>query len=441
MHPRLKVLNQKHRALSAEAEALLGKETRTAEESARLDALLGKEPDGSDGEIGAVKAEVAALHKWERQGGQEPLGPELHPGATALSSGLHNLAEDKPWASFGEFLQAVAKVELSHQVDPRLMPEAAASGMGAGTGVDGGFLVRTDFSTRLLEVAREESLLLPFCAQQPIGAGFDSIEYPYFKDDDRSGGAVFGGVQVYFADEGDTVTATAPKIEKLEIKLLDLLGICYVTERLMRDGLALGSFVQNAFATAFGYKTDDMILNGNGAGQPIGILNAANGALITVTKEDGQAADTVVFENVKKMRARMPARNRRTAVWITSATVEPQLQGMYLVVGVGGVPVYMPANGVADEPFDRLYGRPVIPIEHSPVVGDAGDLLFVDLQQYVVISKGAMETAESMHVRFLNNERTFRFTYPWNGRPLARTTRTPHKGDTLSSFVALGARA
>jgi HK97 family phage major capsid protein len=47
------------------------------------------------------------------------------------------------------------------------------------------------------------------------------------------------------------------------------------------------------------FRLDDAIINGTGAGQPLGVINAAS--TVTVSKESGQAADTVVFENCLKI--------------------------------------------------------------------------------------------------------------------------------------------
>ena len=41
-----------------------------------------------------------------------------------------------------------------------------------------------------------------------------------------------------------------------------------------------------SFAEEFGFKIDDVILNGTGSGQPLGILNSP--ALVTVEKKTGR---------------------------------------------------------------------------------------------------------------------------------------------------------
>ena len=65
-----------------------------------------------------------------------------------------------------------------------------------------------------------------------------------------------------------------------------------------------------------------------------------------------------------------------------------------------------------------------------------------DFDQYAKSNDYNGETfAESVHVRFLNNERAFRVVARNAGRSWWRSALTPKNGDTLSPFVALGARA
>jgi HK97 family phage major capsid protein len=67
------------------------------------------------------------------------------------------------------------------------------------------------------------------------------------------------------------------------------------------------------------FMIGDSIINGTGAGKPKGII-AASGALVTVAKETSQAATTLQQANVSKMWARLHARSRANAVWLTTRT-------------------------------------------------------------------------------------------------------------------------
>ena len=383
-----------------------------------------------------AESDIAAAEEWARTA-PAIAAPVEKPKAADIS--VKEAIEDKPWESLGEFLQAVISAESpTGTKDPRLM---AASGASSGVPSDGGFLVRTDFSTQLLNKAATASVLAPRCTSITIGANSDGIELPYIDETSRANGSRFGGVQVYWKAEADTVTATKPKFGEQEIRLQELMGIAYATERLLKDATALESIFTLAFTSEFAYKIDDAIFSGDGVGKPLGITSSS-GPRVEVAKESGQAADTIVFENIVKMWSRGYAPSRPNMVWIINQDIEPQLMSMSLAVGTGGVPVYLPANGLSGSPFATLMGRPVIPIEQASTLGDAGDIVLADLSEYLLITKGGIEAAQSMHVRFLYNEQTFRWNYRINGRPSWRTALTPAKGsNTVSPFVTLAARA
>ena len=114
---------------------------------------------------------------------------------------------------------------------------------------------------------------------------------------------------------------------------------------------------------------------------------------------------------------------------------------MSLAVGVGGVPVYLPAGGASVSPYGSLMGRPVIPIEQAASIGNTGDITLVDLSQYGMIDKGGIDTAQSIHVQFLTDQTAFRFVYRCDGQSLWQSALTPANGNnTLSPFIALADR-
>lgn len=346
--------------------------------------------------------------------------------------------------SFGEFLCSVANAtDRTKEADPRLLyqhkKQAAASGLNMSTPSEGGFLLQTQFSTALLEAAMEESVLMTKCRNIPIGEGFDGLEAPYIDEKSRATGSRLGGVQVFRNHEATAVTAKKPTFGKLDLRLEEITGLAYITNRLLRNFPALESIVTMGFASEFGFKIDDEIVRGSGAGECLGYLNS--NSLVSIDKETSQAADTVVTNNILKMRAAMPAKNRRNGIWLVNSELEPQIQTLTIDVGTGGVPVWVPANGLADDPFDRILGRPLVPIEQASAPGDLGDISFVDLTQYILITQGALQTATSMHVQFLTDEMTFRFKYLVNGQPVPSTSKTPYKGtQEKSPFITLKAR-
>lgn len=342
-----------------------------------------------------------------------------------------------PWSSFGEQLQAVAHAaQAPHDIDPRLF--RAASGMSEGIGPDGGYLVAPEYSNELLVRAMEATRLAQRCYRRRISG--NQIVFNAIDETSRVAGSRWGGVQVYRDSEAGSVTAAAPKFRQIKIDLLKLTGLAYATEELLEDAVALESIVGEAFQDEFGFKIDDEIINGTGAGQFQGLITAT--ATVSVAKEAGQTAATVVFANVKKMRARMWAPARANAIWLINQEVEPELDGMSMPVGTGGVPVFMPANGISGKPFDTLYGMPLIPMEQCAALGTVGDIILVDPSQYIIIDNGDVQTTQSMHVRFINGENTYRFRVRNNGQPKWRSALTPARGtNTLSPYVTLATRS
>jgi HK97 family phage major capsid protein len=346
-----------------------------------------------------------------------------------------------PFASLGEFGQAVAgAMRPGGRVHEGLLKiQAAATGAGEGIPSDGGFLVQQDFNATLLRGMFDVSMIAQRCNRIPLSATANGIKLPLIDETSRANGSRWGGVQTYWAAEAGTVTATKPKFRQAELSLHKLFGLCYVTDELLQDAPALGAVLDQAFREEMAFKLDDTIIRGTGAGMPLGILNA--GCLVSVSKETGQAADTVVYENCVKMFARMPARNRRNAIWLVNQEIEPQLFTMSLSVGTGGAPVFMPAGGASAAPFATLFNRPLVPIEQASALGDVGDIIFADPSFYLLADKGGIQTAMSIHLQFLTDEMAFRWILRADGQPMLASAITPYKGaNTLSPFVTLEAR-
>lgn len=379
-------------------------------------------------------------------------GPNVTTGTSGAVAGVSagtNRAHLRPLASFGEQLQAVAMAggadipglnHLRGDFVGRLNEmQAAITGHSSTVGAEGGFLVGTDTSSELLKRAYDASQLASRCSVTPIGENSDGLESFYIDETSRATGSRWGGVRVYRAAEAGDVTASKLKLGRFELRLEDMVAATYLTERLLQDAPAMQAEVSEAFENEFAFVIDDEIFRGTGVGQCHGVVN--HGSWIAVAKETGQAADTVVAENIAKMWARVPARSQMTGVWVYNTALFPQLQSMQIGTGTSGQLVYMPAGGISGAPFATIYGRPALPIEQASAPGDVGDIAFLDLSQYKLIVKGGLQFAESIHVRFLNNERVFRFTTRINGKPKMPTALTPYKGsDTLSPFVGLAAR-
>src|SRR5262249_41136358 len=190
----------------------------------------------------------------------------------------------------------------------------------------------------------------------------------------------------------------------------------------------------------FGYAIDDAILRGTGAGTPLGILNS--GALVTVAKETGQSAKTILTENVINMYARQS--NPEGAVWLANKDTFPQLVTLTNGVGTAGRIVSVLQQGISGSPSGMgILGRPILWMEQCSTLGTVGDLCFVDPpSRYLLATRGGLQVASSIHIRFLQDEGVLRFIYRVDGSPDTNSPVTPANGTaTVSPFIALASRA
>jgi len=416
-------LKQKRHAVlkrSAELAELIVKENRgfSAEEKASYDKMT-EEMRDLTGQIESLE-KAAEMRKQIMDTTEPTLDPKKE--------------EKRGFASFGEMAQAIAL----RAEDPRLA-EYRASGLNEAVPADGGFFVQKDFTSQLIKAVFDTGVLAAKCRRFPLTSSANGIKIPAIQESSRADGSRRGGVRGYWANEAATVTASDPSFAQVELTLNKLFCLGYITDELLQDAGALEVILNQMFSEEIGFKLDDAIINGDGAGKPLGVMNAP--CLVTVAKEANQANDTVIFDNVVKMWSRLIASSRSNAAWYINQDVEPQLYGMSLSVGTGGVPVYMPAGGLSASPYSTLFGRPVIPIEHCDTVGDLGDIILADMGQYYLIDKGGIQAASSIHVKFIYDEMAYRMTYRVDGQPAWGSTITPFKSaNDLSPFVTLAAR-
>jgi len=338
--------------------------------------------------------------------------------------------------SLGEQLQAVKDFVISGNMDPRLENiQKAASGYNETAGAQGGFLVQEDFLDELSQRTYETGVLASKVAVTEISANSNVLNYTEVLDYDRTDGN--RPVSLTWLDEAAEKQASRASFLRRTLTLKKLAGIYYATDELLEDHAALTSEVGSWFVREFGFMLDSAIYDGTGIGTPEGYMNSS--ALVTQGAEAGQAAETVVAENVLKMFSRMPSYLLGGAEWFINQQVFPQLMAMTLA----NQPVWLPPNGLVGAPAGLLLGKPVNIIEQADALGTAGDITFGNMSQYKMIRKGGIKAASSIHVRFIEDEVCFRFYLRADGHSSWSDTLTPKNGggsgseSTLSPFIVL----
>lgn len=404
--------------------------------------------DAAMAEIDGVDAKIANIDRLAEIGASldRPQPRKTQADAPAARTQVGQVRErvlDDPklgWSNMGEFATGVfAGCKPGGVVDERLRIGAAATGMSQGTGSDGGFLVPPEFSSTIYDgvMGQADSLIARTDNYTVTG---ESLTFPANAETSRANGSRWGGVRGYWISEAGQITSSKPTLRQVKVEPQGMAVLVYATEKLLRNATAAAQYLTRSARDEINFLLGDAIVNGDGVGKPVGFVGHAS--VVSVAKESGQAAATVVKANIDKMWSRCLAAARNRAVWVVNQDVEPQLEALSAVVGVGGVPVYLPAGGIADTPNARLKGRPVITSEYAATLGTVGDISLVDFSSYLTGTRGGVQEAMSMHLRFDYAESAFRFMFEADGQPWLASPITPFKGtNTLSPIVTLATRA
>ena len=305
----------------------------------------------------------------------------------------------------------------------------------------GGFLIPPEFRNELWLAVEQKNELLPRCTGVPMMT--TTIKIPYVNGFDESGGLVYGGIEWKWLDELAAKTPTRPKIGRITLSLKKVAGLAYASDEILEDSpISMENILKNGFRDGLNFQLNKVLIRGSGVGQPMGILNAP--CLVSVAKETGQAATTIIFENIINMYSRIY--DPSNAIWLANSNCLPQLATMALAVGTGGVPVWMPAGGAAGQPNDTLMGKPIIWSKHCSTLGTVGDIILADWSQYLVGQKagqgatGKFDT--SIHLKFDSDQTAFRFVFRIDGQPWWPAALTPPQATTatLSPFVVVATR-
>jgi HK97 family phage major capsid protein len=356
----------------------------------------------------------------------------------AIGAVIDNKAADPAlgFKSFGDFAMAVkgaGQVAAGYGgvVDNRLSAAAPSTVGNEGVGADGGFTVPPAFSTEIYRLSLTDDAFLPMTDNTVVSG--NGMVFP--KDETTPWGT--NGVRAYWQAEATAANATKPVFGVQAMRLHKLMALMPVSNELLDDSTALGSYLQPLAGRSITWKTNEAILFGNGNGQPIGVFKGS--AAVVQTKDSGQATLTVSTLNIANMIARLMPGSYSRAVWLITPDALPSL----FTLTLGNYPIYLPpTTGVQGNPYGTLMGRPIIVSQHAPAFTSQGDISLVDFDYYRTITKaGGVQMDQSMHLYFDADATAFRATFRLDGSPKIVAPITQAKGsNTLSPFVQLAAR-
>jgi HK97 family phage major capsid protein len=414
LRSKLEVIQKDMAAIQAASKAA-GNDVLSADEAAQFDAKSA-EFDQVEAQIrreeklGSVQAKLAA--------------PQARPHIEVIEPVYKNTGKNGGFKHFAEFLGAVRNASFG-KLDPRLAQNAITTYGNEAIGPDGGFAVPPDFRANIMESwGSDENLINLF---SPIVTNSNMMT---LVTDETTPHAT-SGITGAWTDEAGTITATKPVLKQINIPLRKVAALCHVSDELLEDSPAIGSFVAKKMGAKLSSLVSDAIVNGDGVGKPQGIANSP--ALVTVTRT---TAHKVKAEDVTNMVARLRPGAFGKSFWLAHSSVLPQLWQMLL----GTMPIY--AANYKESPFGTLLGRPIHVSEYCIDLTAAtahGDLYLVNPDGYVVAVKSSgVQTAATIAFGFDAGLNSFRATMRVGGQGLLSAAVARKSGsDTLSDFVAI----
>lgn len=446
----LKALNQRVADAKAkvdktvtEVKSLEANDNRTdAQEQALKAAVARLDTELADAET-AVADRDKAREKLDRDRRLASLGSAVSHGSGSRVIVLSNEPDPAQTYGFrdvGEFALAVRAVAGGGSMDERLNAaiaaaanqNAAADNYHKGDSTNDGYLLPPMFRQGIWELVEEIPDIVTMVDSEPTSAR--SVEV--LADESTPWSA--GGIDVRWEREGRPMTASqAQKPDPRQIPLHRLYAFVNATEDLLEDAPRLASRLTTKAATAIRWKIGNSLIYGDGVGKPQGWMNSP--AKITVDKKSGQAANTIVVENIINMYIRLLVQPADSPIWIANRDILPQLIGLT----IGDNPVWLPPQGLVTAPEGSILGYPVRWMEYAQTLGTEGDLQLVSPKGYYCpIRQGGVRMDTSIHLYFDQGLQSFRWTFRLGGQTHLSAPRSPANGATTRShFVTLQTRA
>ena len=293
------------------------------------------------------------------------------------------------------------------------------------SGVTGGYTVAPQFYMNLLKLSVEDAAVRPRCTTIPMNSR--SIFIPALdqsKTPATGTSAFLGGIKASWQPEAASITESDPIFRQLEMVARDLVFTCVASNQLLMDNaVALDSLLSTLFQEAMTWCYDYYIINGNGAGQPLGLLTSA--AALTTTKV---TSGVFGLADAADMWSKLLVQSQKSAVWLMHPSVMPNLIAMTnkseaagttegFLVWLNPAP-HSGEGGPAAQPLPLGYffGLPIIFTEKLPrlTAGSTGSVILADLSKQLVGDRLAIQIESSTLPLFQTNQTIWRIVARWD---------------------------
>lgn len=359
-------------------------------------------------------------------------------GAAALKAAA-DAQKAKPFGSFSEFVYAGWKMQAHGIEDARLTwvprdgPEGHDKALSGATGASGGFLIPVQYLPDVKAVQAEGVIVRPYATI--IRMARRQVSLPVLDQTQTLGAGIpawFGGMQFFWADEGQEKTESEAKWLRVNLVAKKLIGLTHASDELIADAaISLADFLGGplGFAGGIPWMEDFAFLRGVGGGQPRGIIAAP----VTLAPARQTALQISYVDCINMLQQFLPSGRGRWAV------TQSALAALVQMSGPAGNPSYVWQPNAREGVPGYLFGMPVTWSEKMYPLGTRGDILLADYRYYLVGDRQQTTIESSKAPRWVFDETSWRVVHrvdgqPWLSAPLTYQDQTTQ----VSPFVVLG---
>ncbi|WAP67221.1 phage major capsid protein [Jiella pelagia] len=337
----------------------------------------------------------------------------------------------REFESFGEFLSAVR----FNPNDQRLnfVQNAGADGenfsaeMRMDNDTSGGFMVPPQLRSTILQVQPEASLVRPRAQVIEAGSPPDApVTIPALDQDGTAPQNMYGGVEVKWIGEGEEKPETDANLKAIELTPHEVAGLVTVTDKLLRNWQAAGSFIEGLLRGAVTAAEDDTFIRGSGSQKPLGAINA--GATYYVNRA---LANKISYLDLLGMVSHLMMRGG-SPVWSMPQSALTQIATMQDPSGQ-----YIWKPNAVDGFAGTLLGYPLRWHNRMPALGSKGDVILADWSHYLIKDGSGPFVAASEHVKFTSNKTVIKIFWNVDGQPWLKAPIKEENGYEVSPFVGL----
>lgn len=324
-----------------------------------------------------------------------------------------------------EFYGAVRKSCIGQGTDDRLVRRLKAAGASENINADGGYAVPVEYATNIFNDIVKQDSLMNSCFTIPMGS--NSMKLPALNYTQQGS----FGVTANWEGEAQTIPTSKPAFRQPQLTLNKLTVLTPVTSELLEDGIAIENVINFLAGEAITYKVNDAIVNGTGAGMPVGVAIHASTVVVTRnTTVSVKAIDVITMDSA------FTGDEDRAEWLISKRDVNPQL---LTIADAGGRYLYFAPGTFGERKGPALMlGKRVRPLINCKNVGTQGDIILWDPKGYLFGYKSTgINKAMSIHLYFNTDQVAYRWTFRADGRPWRDTTLESAQGSLTYGTAAV----